>query len=109
MDSNKTSPIQVTPETVAHIGQLANLDISSAEQQAFAGAFTETLEEVQHIFDIQSDNVEPTHHVTGLVNVWREDVVDTDRLFTQSEALSQAKNTFQGMVVVDRVLEGDTA
>lgn len=99
----------VSPETVAHIGQLASLQISTAEQQSFAQAFTETLEEVNNIFAVESEGIEPTHHVTGLVNVWRDDVVDKNRLFTQKEALSQAEHTFQGMVVVDRVLEGDTA
>lgn len=108
-NSADSSPIAVSPATVAHIGQLANLEISAAEQQAFSQAFTETLEEVQNIFAVDSASVAPTHHVTGLVNVWRDDSIDEKRLFSQEEALSQAEHTFQGMIVVDRVLEGDTA
>ncbi|MCD8484706.1 Asp-tRNA(Asn)/Glu-tRNA(Gln) amidotransferase subunit GatC [Candidatus Woesebacteria bacterium] len=107
--ASEPSAVQVTPATVAHIGQLANLEISNQEQQQFAQAFTETLAEVQKIFAVDVSEVEPTHHVTGLVNVWREDVVDENQVLSQEQALSGAKHTFGKMIVVDRVLEGDTA
>jgi len=107
--STSSSAPTVTPATVAHIAQLANIEISSAEQQAFSTAFTETLAEVDTMLAVDTEGVVPTHQVTGLKNHWREDVIDSDRQFTQEQALSGAAHTFAGMVVVDRVLEGDTA
>ncbi|MCD8527425.1 aspartyl/glutamyl-tRNA amidotransferase subunit C [Candidatus Woesebacteria bacterium] len=90
--ASEPSAVQVTPATVAHIGQLANLEISNQEQQQFAQAFTETLAEVQKIFAVDVSEVEPTHHVTGLVNVWRETWSTKIRCFPKSKR-SQAPST----------------
>jgi aspartyl-tRNA(Asn)/glutamyl-tRNA(Gln) amidotransferase subunit C len=95
----------ISAAVVAHIALLANLEVSSPEQQAFAQAFSETLEEVAKLNTVDTKDVEPTNHVTGLKNIWRADEVDTERLITQSDALSQAAHSHRGFVVVDRVLE----
>jgi Asp-tRNA(Asn)/Glu-tRNA(Gln) amidotransferase C subunit len=39
------------------------------------------------------------------VNVLREDVVEEKRMFTQEEALSNAKKTHQGFFVVDQLID----
>ena len=95
----------VSPATVAHIALLANLQVPSAEQQKFAVDFSATLDEIAKLNTVDTTNLAPTNHVTGLTNVWRDDVVDQDRLLPQSEALAQAVHSLRGYVVVDRVLE----
>ncbi len=95
----------ITPAVVAHIALLANLDVSAQEQQEFAQAFSATLDEVAKLSTIDTTNLEPTNHVTGLTNVWREDIVDSERLISQEKILSQAIHSLRGYVVVDRVLE----
>lgn len=107
--SRSSSAPTVTPATVAHIAQLANIEISSAQQQSFSMAFTETLAEIDTMLAVDTTGIDPTHQVTGLKNHWREDQVDSNRQLTQEQALSGASHTFAGMIVVDRVLEGDTA
>lgn len=94
----------VSPQTVAHIAQLANLPLSEQEESSFAQAFTDTLSEIEKLTTLDTKNVEPTHHVTGLTNVWREDVVLTERVLSQEQAIGQAPHTLRGYVVVDRVL-----
>lgn len=103
----KTLPNEapISKETVAHVAQLANIPISTQEQVDFAQAFTQTLEEVNNIMQVDVEGVQPTHHSTGTVNVWRRDEVDEDRLLSQEAAVSQAPHTLDGFVVVDRVLE----
>lgn len=95
----------ITPQTVAHVAQLANLPLSNQEQAAFTQAFDSTLTEINRLLELDVSTVAPTHHTTGLQNVWREDVVQTERVLTQEQALSQAAHTWNGYVVVDRVLE----
>ena len=93
----------ITPSTVAYIASLANLSVTAQEQQNFATAFSQTLDEIEKLNDLDTKNVEPTHSVTGLKNVWREDEIDLSRQLTQEQALGQAKHKVHGFVVVDRV------
>ena len=95
----------VTPQNVAHIAKLANIPISEKEQQDLAKAFEETLEVVDELSSLNVENVKTTHQVTGLENVWREDEVNTDVMFTQQEALTNAQNTHDGYFVVSNILE----
>lgn len=95
----------VSPQDVAHVAELANLSVTKEEQEQFAEAFSATVEEINHLHEIDTTDVEPTHQLTGLTNVWREDKVDESRLLTQESALSQAEHSVNGFVVVDRIIE----
>ena len=97
--------VSVTPATVVHVAKLANLPISADEQAVLVGTFQQTLEEIDALGQVDVTGVEPTHSVSGLLNVWRDDTVDSETTLTQQQALSQAPRTFQGFIVVDRVLE----
>ncbi len=92
---------------VKHIAQLANIPISTAEESAFAEAFTETLVVVDELNEIDVTGVEPTHQVTGLTNVTRSDEVNEVTMFTQAQALANAKNSHDGYFVVPRVIDND--
>lgn len=89
---------------VHHIATLANMPVTSAEEQKLADGFVTTLKVVDQLMDVDTKGVEPTHQVTGLENVWREDEVDTSRTFTQAQALANAKDTHNGYFVVPQVV-----
>jgi aspartyl-tRNA(Asn)/glutamyl-tRNA(Gln) amidotransferase subunit C len=95
----------VSPLDVAHVAELANLSVSSQEQQQFANAFSATLDEIDRLQDVDTQGIEPTHQVTGLVNVWREDEVDQSRILSQAAALSQVEKSHAGLVLVDRIID----
>jgi aspartyl/glutamyl-tRNA(Asn/Gln) amidotransferase C subunit len=97
-----------SPAVVAHISQLANLPVTTQEQESFAVAFEETLQEVSKINVLDVSSVQPTAHTTGLTNVWREDVVDAERVIPQELVLGQAEKTFKSYILVDRVIEENT-
>lgn len=94
-----------SPAVVAHIAQLASLEVTAEEQASFATAFEETVQEISKINQVAVSGVKPTAHTTGLTNVWREDVVDAERVLSQGSVLSQAAQTFNNFIVVDRVIE----
>ncbi len=98
--SNKISTAQVK-----HIAALANIPITESEEAQLAAAFSETLATVSELMSVKVEGVEPTHQVTGLQNVWREDEVDQKSMLTQEEALANAKNTHQGYFVVERIID----
>ena len=95
----------VTPDDVAYIAKLANIPVSDKEKQQFAQAFAETLTVIEELRELDNDGILPTHQVTGLKNVWREDVIDKEKMFSQQEALANTDKTYQGFFVVSRVLE----
>ena len=96
----------VTPKIVAHIAKLATIPVSEKEQQELATAFEETLEVVDELAQLDTKDVPTTHQVTGLENVWREDLVNQSVMFTQQEALANSKKTHNGYFVVPGILEG---
>ncbi len=100
--SNPTSTIPVK-----HIAQLAHIPITDEEEKKLEKAFVETLGVVNELKEVDVTGVEPTSQVTGLENVWREDVIRPEDTFTQAEALSNAKKSFQGYFVVPQVIDQD--
>lgn len=97
----------ITPSQVHHIAALAAIPVSDQEVTALAQAFEETLAVVANLQAIDTSSVEPTHQVTGLENVLREDVVDESHMLTQSQALANAPQTHEGFVVVPRIIDQD--
>ncbi len=87
-----------------HVADLANIPISNQEAENLADAFEETLEVVDQLQSLDVDEIEPSHQVTGLTNVWREDKVNQEKMFTQKEALANAPESHQGFFVVDRII-----
>ncbi|MEK7458368.1 MAG: Asp-tRNA(Asn)/Glu-tRNA(Gln) amidotransferase subunit GatC, partial [Patescibacteria group bacterium] len=62
---------------------------------------------VDELKKVNTTNVEPTHQVSGLINVFRKDVVDMDRMFTQEQALANASQSHNGFFVVEQILDQD--
>ena len=95
----------VTPQDVDHIAHLANIPVSEEEKKELAKGFTKVLHVLEQLKKIDVTGVEPTHQVTGLESVFREDEVDVTRMFTQKQALANAKRTHNGFFVADQVLD----
>lgn len=98
---------KITKDTVKHIAKLANIPISEKEESDFSEGFNKTLEVVDKLFDVDVSNVGPTHQVTGLENVLREDVVNEANTLSQSDALKNSKNKHNGYFVVGQILAED--
>jgi aspartyl-tRNA(Asn)/glutamyl-tRNA(Gln) amidotransferase subunit C len=95
----------VNKQLVKHIAQLANIPISAKEEEELAKDFSETLEVVDKLQKIDTQGVEMTHQVTGLVNITREDKTNEKNMFTQKEALANASRTHDGFFVVERLID----
>jgi aspartyl/glutamyl-tRNA(Asn/Gln) amidotransferase C subunit len=95
----------ISSSTVHKIAVLANIPVTPDEENNLATAFTDTLEVVAHMGELDTTTVEPTHQVTGLENVLREDEIDEDRMLSQDASLLNAHKKYQGYFVVDRVID----
>ena len=90
---------------IKHIAKLANLPITQTEEKKLEEQLTETLKYVEILQEVDTKNIQPTAHVTGLENITREDT-STDSL-SQQQALLNAKKTHNGFFEVDAILEND--
>lgn len=96
---------KLSVKDVAHIASLANLPVTDEEKEKIANGFNDVLSVIDKLFKVNVKDVEPTHQVTDLENVFREDVIDDERMLSQEEALSNAKRKHNGYFVVDQILE----
>ncbi len=98
-------PKNISTDQVHHISELANIPVTDDEAAAISKSFDETLEVVKELMAVDVSSTEPTHQVTGLENVLREDIVDEEKMFSQEEALANAKRTHEGFFVVPRIID----
>ncbi len=96
--------IVIDPKLVGHIAQLSAIPVSEKEAATLADGFTTTLGVVENLNRIDTTGIEPTNQVTGLENILRDDVVTPERMFTQEQALQNAKRTHNGYIVVDQLI-----
>ncbi len=99
------SHIIFSVDEVQHIAELSNIPVTEEEKKQLAEGFTTTMEVVDNLLKIETNNIDPTNQVTGLTNISREDSVDENRTFSQEEALRNAKRTHKGFFVVDQILD----
>lgn len=99
------STVSFTTEDVSHIATLANIPVTKEEKEVLAKGFTTTMEVVENLKKADTRGVDPLHQVTGLVNAWRDDVIDETRTFSQEEALRNASETHNGYFVVKQILD----
>ena len=78
----------ISRDEVAHLADLARIDLSEAEIDHLAPQLAVILDSVASINDVAADDVPPTSHPLPLTNVFREDV--TRPGLTAEEALSGA-------------------
>jgi aspartyl-tRNA(Asn)/glutamyl-tRNA(Gln) amidotransferase subunit C len=97
--------MQLTAEEIKHVAKLARLELSGEELEKYGGQLSHILSYIDMLKEVDTDNVEPTAQVTGLVNVFREDEIDEWNEQEREAALSEAPEFEDHLVKVKRVLE----
>lgn len=87
-----------------HLAKLTNVVLSPAEADKLTEQFGATLDTISTLNELDTTGIEATPQVTNLHNVFRDDVIDTSRMFTQTQALANASKSYQGFFVVQAVI-----
>lgn len=87
-----------------HLAKLTNIPLTDTEADTLSQQFTATLDTISTLNELDTQDIEATPQVTNLTNVYRDDVVDLSRTFTQTQALQNAKHTHNGYFVVKAVI-----
>lgn len=95
-------PAQLSRDEVAHLADLARIDLTEAELDHLAPQLSVILESVASIQGVAGDDVPPTSHALPLTNVFREDVVQPS--LSPEDALSGAPEADEQRFSVPRIL-----
>jgi aspartyl-tRNA(Asn)/glutamyl-tRNA(Gln) amidotransferase subunit C len=93
---------EITRDEVAHLANLARIDLDDAELDHLAPQLSVILESVASIRSVAGDDVPPTSHALPLTNVFRDDVVTPG--LTAEQALAMAPAVDQQRFSVPRIL-----
>lgn len=103
MPDSHGSRVEITREEVAHLANLARIDLSDDELDHLAPQLSVILESVASIAAVGNlAGVPPTSHPLPLTNVFRDDVVVPG--LTAEEALAGAPEQEQQRFSVPRIL-----
>ena len=92
----------ISRDEVAHLANLARIDLDDAELDHLAPQLSVILESVASISGVAGDDVPPTSHPLPMTNVFRDDVVRP--CLTAEQALSGAPAQEQQRFSVPRIL-----
>ncbi len=93
---------EISRDEVAHLADLARIDLSAEELDHLAPQLSVILESVASIRGVAGDDVPPTSHPLPLTNVTRPDVVQP--CLSAEEALAGAPAAEQQRFAVPRIL-----
>ena len=95
---------RITIEDTKHVAQLSNLDLSEKELQKLTAMFSDTLDYIAVLEELDTSYVKETFQVTGLKNVFQDRGV-SDQELTQEQALKNASEVVQGKFVTEAVFD----
>jgi aspartyl-tRNA(Asn)/glutamyl-tRNA(Gln) amidotransferase subunit C len=91
-------------EDVLKLARLARLDLTDQEVEEFSRELSEILHYVEQLQSVSINGLKPTHQVTGLVNVMRDDVV-RDYGYEPHELLKNVPQVQADQIKVKRIIE----
>ncbi|NTU98965.1 Asp-tRNA(Asn)/Glu-tRNA(Gln) amidotransferase subunit GatC [Candidatus Falkowbacteria bacterium] len=97
--------MQLTKQEIEHVAKLARLELSEEEMNKYGEQLSAVLSYIDQLQEVDTSGVEPTAQVTGLENVWRDDVVDSWDNNERNNALELCPELEDGQMKVKRILE----
>jgi len=92
----------ISNDDVQHLAQLSSLSLQDEEIDRLRQDLTQIVSYFDQLAELDTDGVEPTYQVTGLENVWRDDVVETPAV--SRDDLLRLAPTKDNQLKVPRVL-----
>jgi len=88
--------MKLSKQEVQKIAQLSRLDLADSEIDQYAAQLSDVLEYFEKLKEIDTANVETTAQVTGLENVYRDDVVN--QCDFQSDLIKQSADNEDDLI-----------
>ena len=95
----------ISRDEVAHLADLARIDLSDAELDHLAPQLAVILDSIASISEVAADDVPPTSHALPLTNVFRPDV--PVEVVDRALVLASAPEHIDGKFAVPQILGED--
>lgn len=95
--------MKLTKDQVNHVAKLANLPLTSDEEDKYSGQLSKILEYIDQLNSADTKNIEPTFNVSGSFNKFRTD--ETSASLSQEEVLSNAPKKQDGFFLTKGVFQ----
>jgi len=96
---------KITKKDVKKVGELCRLKLTKNEIDNFTRLFSDTLDYMQILEELDTSGIKETYHISELANIFQD--IDNCRTLTKDEALKNANEVIEGMFVSEAVLERD--
>ena len=93
---------QISRDDVLTLARLSSLQLTDDEIDSLTGELGNIIEYVRQLDELDTTGVQPTYQMTGLENVWRDDVVRHG--ITPSKLVELAPETVDSQIKVPKVL-----
>ncbi|MGB2787548.1 MAG: Asp-tRNA(Asn)/Glu-tRNA(Gln) amidotransferase subunit GatC [Candidatus Saccharimonadaceae bacterium] len=93
----------ISDDDVKHLATLSNIQLAEDEAAGLRQDLTNILDYIEQLGELDTANVEPTYQVTGLQNVWRDDIID-DSGVLREDLLNLAPEQRDSQIKVPKVL-----
>lgn len=94
----------LSKQQIEHIAKLARLELTEEELEKYGAQLSGVLDYIGQLNEVNTDGVEPTAQVTGLENIFRQDVISECAEDIINDALHQAPELEGRQIKVKRVL-----
>lgn len=95
---------KLSKEDILHLAKLANIELTDKEVSIYEKQLDDTLEYVENLKELDTENVKTTNHSIDVKNVNFEDGEKNERLLSREEAMKNSKNKKGNYFVVKRIL-----
>jgi aspartyl-tRNA(Asn)/glutamyl-tRNA(Gln) amidotransferase subunit C len=95
--------MEVTPQLIEKLGNLARLDIKPGEKEALRNDMQQMIGFIEKLNELDTAGIEPLIHLTEEINVLREDEIKGS--VNREEALSNAALKNDSFFMVPKVIK----
>ncbi len=96
--------MQITQDQVKKIAELVKIPLTQAEIEKLAVMFSDTLQTIEILQELDTTQIAETYQVTGLTNVFQEGD-DSMATLSKEEALKNAKKVIRGLIATEAVFD----
>lgn len=90
-------------DTIEYISYLARLNLTEEEKERLVIELNDIVSHVEILHELDTTDVLPMEHVTSMINVFREDVVE--KSYDRDIVLANAPSHENGCFAVPKVVE----
>lgn len=97
--------MKLTKDAVRHVAKLANLPLSSEEEEKYSQQLSKILDYIDQLNQVETEGLEPTFNVSGQEHIMRSDEIG--ECLNQDGALANAPQKKKGFFVTKGIFDNE--